>query len=339
MFEPTEYDLQVYEKHLRDFLPQRIIDVHAHLWKTEMERVDPNERKGCVDWPHMVSPESTIEDLQSSYKKMFPGKDVSAVLFGMPTCKLDEVNRYTLECAKKVGFPALFCTNWDTTPDELYKAFKDGFVGIKPYLNNCPPYIPTNEVRIYDFVPHEHLEVIDELGGIVMLHIPRSLRLRDPVNIAQMMDIEKRYKNARIIYAHIGRAYTESDLGDAFETLKHSENMVFDFTANCLPAAITACLRAVGPKRLLFGSDMPITKMRMYRTTVDGHYVNVVPRGAYGDVSGDKNMAETDRDDITTFMYEELLAFEKSANELKLSDQDIEDVMAGNTMRMFGIEK
>ena len=37
--------------------------------------------------------------------------------------------------------------------------------------------------------------------------------------------------------------------------------MYFDFTANLLDDAIKACIQAVGTKRLIFGSDLPIAIM------------------------------------------------------------------------------
>lgn len=334
----TDYDRKVWENELSDFLPDKIIDCHVHIYREEMQRWESKDRNGCVMWPHMVAPDLQIDDMWQSYSQMFPGKKVGAVIMGMPTCKLDEVNRYALSCAKRDGLPALYCTNWDTTKDEIREALAAGFAGIKPYLNNSPSYIPANEVRIFDFLTHEHMEVMNETGGVVMLHIPRSLRLRDPVNIAQMMEIEEKYPKAKVIIAHIGRAYAPEDIGDAFETLKHTKNMMFDFTANTLTEAMVACINAVGPERLMFGSDMPITKMRMYRIVENGKYINVVPRGAYGDVSNDPNMRETDESDLTTFMYEELRAFKRCAEELGLSRDDVRNVMYGNASRLFGYE-
>ena len=38
LFEVTDYDRQVYETELRDFLPDRILDVHTHVW---LERFFP----------------------------------------------------------------------------------------------------------------------------------------------------------------------------------------------------------------------------------------------------------------------------------------------------------
>ena len=335
----TDYDRKVYEEELCDFLPQNIVDAHVHIYKEEMQQVRAEDRKGCVNWPHMVAPDLTIADMQQSFSQMFPGKNVKAVTMGMPTCRLGEVNEYVHGCAKESGLPALYCTNWDMTKDEIRAAMKMGFMGIKPYQNNVAPFLPANEVRIFDMLPHSHMEVMDELGGIVMLHIPRSLRLRDPVNLAQMMEIEEKYPNAKVIIAHIGRAYVPSDFGNAFEVLKETKNLLFDFTANTLDLAILKCIETVGTKRIMFGSDMPITKMRMYRICEENKYVNVVPRGAYGDVSGDPNMRETDDySEMTTFMYEELRAFKRAANELGLSKGDVEDIMCNNAANLFNIK-
>ena len=154
----TDYDKKVWEEELAEFLPENIIDAHVHIYKESMERFVSGETKGCVTWPHMVAPDLTIEDMKESFSQMFPGKNVKAVIMGMPSCQLNLVNEYALDCSKKEKLPALYCTNWDTTKDEIRQAIKDGFVGIKPYLNNSPSYIPANEVRIFDFLTKEHLE-------------------------------------------------------------------------------------------------------------------------------------------------------------------------------------
>ena len=88
----------------------------------------------------------------------------------------------------------------------------------------------------------------------------------------------------------------------------------------------------------MFGSDMPITKMRMYRIVENGKYINVVPRGAYGDVSYDSHMRESDEKEITTFMYEEMRALKKSAKELGLTKEDVNKIMYGNASKLFGYE-
>ena len=335
--EITPYDTKIYNEYLFSFLPEFIIDTHIHIWKENFMK--STEAKGCVTWPNRVASECTPENLIYTYEKLFPGKTVKALLMGNPTASLNESNAYALESGKKYGLPVMFCTSFNNTADEIYKALTlGGYAGIKPYLSNSPDYIPPNEIRIFDFLPHEHLKVVNELGKPVILHISRPGRLKDSVNIAQLMEIDELYPNVKIIAAHVGRAYTEEDIGEAFETLKKSKNLMFDFSANTLDKAITMCIEAVGAKRIMFGSDMPITKMRMYRISEDGIYKNVVPRGLYGDVSDDKNMKETDEKDITFFIYEELMAFRRAAEFLNLTKNEISDIMYGNASKLFDIK-
>ena len=338
-YKMSDYDKKVYAEQLADFLPDKMIDAHAHIWKKEFDPVTAEEQKACVSWTRMVAEDCSIEDLMQTYTDMFPGKKMVPVLMGWPMTSLPLTNDYTREAAKKINVPAFYCTDYSMTAEHLEKAvIGGGFCGLKPYQNNCAPYIPEKEIRIYDFLTPEHLEVANKHGWIVMLHISRSLRLRDPLNLAQLMEIEEKYPNLKLIVAHVGRAYSKEDLGDAFETLKHTKNMMFDFTANTLDLAMIECIKAVGTKRIMFGSDLPIVKMRMFRTTENGgFYINNVPRGLYGDVSSDPHMRETDREDITNFLYEELLAFKRCAAELSLSREDVKDILCNNAAKLFGM--
>jgi len=225
------------------------------------------------------------------------------------------------------------------TPDALRDAVvEDGFHGIKVYLTFAPPQIQPADIRIFDFLTREHLEVMDALHGIVMLHIARPLRLRDPYNVADLLEIERDFPHVRLIVAHIGRAYCRCDVGDALEVLSETKNMRFDFSANTNAWVMEQALRAVGPERLLFGSDLPITRMRMRRIERDGHYVNLVPHGMYGDVSNDPNMDELDgaeAEALSFFLYEELYAFRQAAEALGLSRDDVRRVLYANANEML----
>jgi hypothetical protein len=129
-------------------------------------------------------------------------------------------------------------------------------------------------------------------------------------------------------------------MGDAFEKLSVTKNMVFDFSANTNDRVFEGALRAFGPGRCLFGSDMPITRMRMRRICEGGKYVNVVPRGLYGDVSGDMNMREADppdADSISFFMYEEVSAIRRAVERIGLGKSDVESIFLKNAKRVLGI--
>ncbi len=342
LFEVKPLDQAYYEEKLRDFLPERLIDVHTHVW-LEAFRAGSAPAKRSVMWPSMVAQDNSIEDLMETYRLLLPGQKVTPVIFGSPSFKYDveKGNAYIKECAEKHGFPALMLAYPAMPAEELEeKLLAGGYKGIKVYLEYAPAYIPQDEIRIFDFLPHHHLQVLEKHGMIVMLHIARPGRLRDRVNIAQMMEIEERYPNVKQIIAHIGRAYTDEDVGDAFDTLGKSERMLFDFCANTNAFAMRSVLEAVGPKRVMFGTDMPILRMRTRRITENGTYINLIPRGLYGDVSGDSHMRELDgpdADSITFFLYEELSAFKTAASQTGLTKADLEDVFYNNAAKLFNL--
>lgn len=333
-FEIKEIDTKVYTEELKDFLPSKIIDIHTHIW-LKHEKTERDNR--LVTWPSLVAPENSIEDHMESYKLMFPDKEITPMVFGtvITTDNCQQENEYVSKSSKKHNIPALYFTYPEMPADELEKNIISGsFLGIKVYLSLAPGYLPNDEVRIYDFLPPHQLELMNKHGWIVMLHIPRSTRLKDPVNLAQMMEIDEKYPNLKLIIAHVGRAYCNEDVGNAFEILSKSKNMYVDFSANTNSSVFEQLIKAIGPKRILFGSDMPILRMRMKRICENGKYLNVVPRGLYGDVSYDPNMREVDSpeaDKLTFFMYEELRAFKKAAEKCGLTKEDIEDIFYNNS--------
>ena len=333
-FELTEYDKKVYEEEINEFVPKNIIDTHTHVYLASFK----GNIKRPVYWPSRVAEDCSVEDLVQTYKDLFPNQNVVPVIFGSPRYYVKS-NPYVAEKAKEYNYPALYLNHYDMDPEFLEEeVIKGGFQGLKPYCCNSRAGVVEADAEIFDFLPEKHLKVADKHGWKVVLHVSRPDRLRDKVNVKQLMEIEQKYPNVKLIVAHIGRAYAPEDIGDAFETLKHTKNMIFDFCANTLPEATEKCIEAVGTKRVLFGTDMPIAKMRMRRYTKDGYYINVVPRGLYGDVTGAEHMEETDDVNITNFTYEIIRGFKKTAEKLSLTKKDVEDIMCNNAVNLYNIK-
>ena len=342
LFEVTEVDRLFYQNHLRDFLPEKIIDVHTHVWLEKFRAGESATNARVVRWPSRVARENSIEDLIETYRLMFPGKEVKPLIFGSVLSLNDDAeggNAYVSQCAAEHNFPALIFAFPRWSGSELEeKIVAGGFLGAKVYLSLSEGYLPEKEIRIFDFLPHHQLDVLNKHGWIVMLHIPRDGRLRDPVNIAQMLEIEEQYPGVKLIIAHVGRAYCNEDVGDAFKLLSNTRAMCFDFSANTNSDVFRQLIQAVGPKRILFGSDMPILRMRMRRICENGNYINLVPKGLYGDVSDDKHMREVGKKEaarLTFFMYEEIDAFRRAASAAHLTRADIEDVFYSNAARLI----
>nr|WP_254638947.1 amidohydrolase family protein [Cohnella sp. GbtcB17] len=342
MIEIKQVDRLYYENRLRAFLPDNIIDVHTHVWLDEFRRPDEGAPVRAVAWPWLVAKHNPIEDLFEAYRLMLPGKTVTPLIFAQVGLDFDieANNAYVRNCAAAHDLPSFLVTKPGMSATDFEEGIeKGGFLGCKVYLNFAAPYIPEKEIRIYDFLPPHQLEVLNRRGWGAMLHIPRDGRLKDPVNLAQMLEIERKYPAVKLIIAHVGRAYCPEDVGNAFEVLAETRNMRFDISANTNEDVFRQLIRAVGPKRILFGSDMPILRMRMRRTCKDGKYVNLVPKGLYGDVSGDKNMRELDgeeADELSFFLYEEINAFRIASEAERLSKADIEAVFHDNACAMIG---
>ena len=332
-----DYDLKVYNEELRDFLPDNIVDSHAHIWRVCDDEYDRS--KFPKKWTNRVAGECPIEDLMATYESFFEGKKVIPVIFGNSVARAIEHNAYVKSVIKDYNFPALYWTRYEMTDDFLEEnVLSGGFSGLKPYLGGCKQGVIPAEANVFDFLPKNHLALADKHGWKVVLHLSKSKRLKDENNLKELLEIEQKYPNLKLIVAHVGRAYADEDVGNAFELLKDTKNMIFDFSANTNSSVITKCIETVGVKRVLFGTDLPIAKMKMKRVVENGNYINIIPRGLYGDVSNDSHMRETDDKNITNFTYEILRAFKKSATDLTLTRKDVEDIMCNNACKLYNIK-
>ena len=60
LFEVKDVDREFYETRLRDWLPERMIDIHVHLWLDRFRRHAPGEFARVVSWPMRVARENSI---------------------------------------------------------------------------------------------------------------------------------------------------------------------------------------------------------------------------------------------------------------------------------------
>ena len=343
LFPVTDIDREIYETEIKDFLPEKIIDIHTHVWLDKdhtKKELPPGEMKRTVTWPSLVAKDNSVEDLMETYRLMFPDKQVTPLMFTMGKKEdLPACNAYVYEAMQKSGYPGLYYSHPGQSPEELRRLIlAGGYLGVKGYLDLSPSYLPEAEIRIFDFFPLEQLALMNELGAIVMLHIPRHGRLKDPVNIQQILEIKSKFSRIRLIIAHIGRAYTKNDIGNAFEELKAAPDLMFDFCANTCQTAMEGLLKAFGSKNVLFGSDLPILRMRTRRIEENDTYINLVPPGLYGDPSQDPHLREVSEEEgkkLTFFMYEEILSFKRAAEAVGLSREDIELCFYGNAKKLI----
>ncbi|MBI5653059.1 MAG: amidohydrolase family protein [Chloroflexi bacterium] len=343
LFPVKPVDREFYAEHLAGFLPRRLMDIHTHVWLDSFLQPADRETRGAR-WPRLVARDNSIDDLLETFRLMLPQHQVTPLIFSATRADviLEQSNHYVSQVARQHRLPALLVSKPEWSAEQIAQRVREGgMLGLKPYLNFAPAHIPTAQITIFDFLPRHHLEIANAQGWIVMLHVPRPQRLKDPLNLQHLLEIEKNYPNVKLIVAHIGRAYCPEDVGNAFEILRNTARMNFDFSANTNAEIMAQLIRAVGPKRVLFGSDMPILRMRTRRICENGKYINLVPPGLYGDVSDDPNLravGQAEGEQLSFFLYEELLAMCRAAKMTNLDASDLNDIFYHNAARLIGFD-
>ncbi len=339
------FDRDFYHKYLRDGLPDEIYDSHAHIWTKDFVLKSAAQDAKTADWVHNFCADHALagDELPGLYTRLFEGKKVSSLVFGWVENNVDVPanNRYVGGQVKKNPvLRGLAVSKAAYSPDELLREVEgNGLIGLKPYPSFAPENIPPEDVRITDMITAQQLSLANEREWVVLLHIPRAKRLADRANIEDIMTIERNFPHIRLIVAHIGRAYCMEDIGEAFEVLKDTKNVMFDFAAHTNAEVFQKTLAAFGPGRILFGSDLPITTMRLRREHRDGRYINIVPAGSCGDVSADPHMREAaaeEAEGITFFLYESIAAMLRAAGETGLTQNDIGRIFYRNAKDFIG---
>ncbi len=92
-----------------------------------------------------------------------------------------------------------------------------------------------------------------------MLHIAKVLSMSDPDNIRDLNRLCTEHPDARVVLAHAGRGFNGSTVQASIESYTGLQNLWFDTSACCDSLAFASVLKAFGPKKLMWGSDFPVS--------------------------------------------------------------------------------
>jgi len=325
-----DVDREFYERHLRDFLPARLLDAHMHVHRAE--HVPPlTDELRARNWAGAVShPEYPVEAAEADYGKLFPESEVYRLQFGTIYREADfeACNDYNAEHADQKRVWALLVLDPAWSADELKERLTRGrFSGVKPYWSMVPGRAEA-EVRLDEMITPEQLELLDEMGLWATLHVPGPERIRDPHTRQVLRDWCARYPNARFVVAHLGRAYACPFARDAFEDVASIDGLLFDCCAFLNPDGFELAFRTIGPERIMWGTDFPVlSRMRGYRVWEGETYRNVT--------SADYPWT-TDRQSpgieatYTYFIYEALKGMRDGAERAGVTETELEDMFFGN---------
>jgi predicted TIM-barrel fold metal-dependent hydrolase len=335
----TDVDRAFWETHLEGWLPRRIFDAHTHVNEPEFRISQPSEEKSRQYWVNEVSQPIGAAQAQRCQKLVLPGRDFSCLCFGMPTFDYDierSNERLRAECALRPSWHCLSVVRpqWSAqrVAGELAKA---KVLGVKVYYALISPDPTTRdkhlEASIFDFLPHHQLEVLNERGAWVTLHVPKADRLPHPANIAEIRELRRRYPRVILVIAHLGRCYTLPHAQQAFPQLADDEGLYFDCSAVMNPDVHRLALATFGPRRILYGSDNPVFYMRGRRQFHGTAYVNRTNHPFFFNRQREAPEIEAG---YTLYMYEELLAIRQACQQLGLGPAEVAAVFHDNAVRL-----
>jgi predicted TIM-barrel fold metal-dependent hydrolase len=320
----NDVDRRIWAEELEEFVPQRIFDVHTHTYRWAFN-VDPAKESGpYAEIVQRDFREADYARMNAWDAALLPGRRVHRLSFGFPfwpACDFEASNRFAAEQAGQDPHGgALMLVHPSMSPEYLEENVRrHGFLGLKPYRlyassgdgDNC---------RITDFLPERHIEVAHRNGLILMVHLAKRDAIADRENIDDLLRLTSQYGNAKWILAHCGRSYSAWAIESAAARLHGLPNVWYDVSSVCESDAVEALISAVGPKRVMYGSDnLPVGSTRGKHIAFGYAWAFLSERN--------HTLELTHCDSRMTFvLYEQLRAVRRATMRLRLTDAQVEDI-------------
>jgi len=324
-----ERNLKIFKDEFEDFLPSRILDFHVHVFSRDT--VPPGCEKYLSSGGKVV--QYTIEELKQDLAELYPGRDCYALCFGTPRRELNTYNNneYVAKSCDHKHFFSLRLLRPEEDPKVVTEDIrKKRFLGFKPYLNYVDKEV--EDVEINDMLPARIMEVADKFGLIVTLHIPRKARLADPLNQRQIVALAEHYPGAKIVLAHIGRAYFLKNIVGHLDKIRDFPNIYYDLAMLNNWEVLEYLFHNVEPYKILYGTDTPIALAPGKSVEINNQYAYITP-GPWE--AGTVIMDESKKLIYTSFVYEEIRAIKKAVGRLNLSGSFVEGLFYCNGMKLL----
>jgi len=325
-------DQKIYEKEFRDWLPGKIFDSHVHAFDASNFPVDYKfPKRSCYQ---KFNGTFTLEQCLEIVDVLLPDQEFSMNCFGNPDeeADLEAACRYTGKIAdNKRIFGMALVSPKDDIETVKHRINDYGLVGYKPY-RNFVNWMDYEDVTIFDMLSPEQMEFADEKGLAITFHIPKAARLADPCNQKQMVEICRRYPNAKIIFAHIGRAYFMNNVIGFLDKINKCENAYMDSSMVSHPGVLEYAFNNFPRERIVFGSDAPIAFLRGKSVEINDQYAYLMGENyAIGSTIYDADKVVQ----FTTFFYEQLRGLKEATTKAGFSRKELENFFYNNIYNLL----
>ena len=320
----TDSDRKTFQEEFADRLPKKIFDAHVHIIKKsscDFNFADTASYMSKFDY------EFTTEDFFAIGKELLPGIELSFCGFGMPRMDMNRTDAADIGVDNKRVFGLRLISAYDDVETVEKDILQYKLCGIKPY-HNMAYQNPDRPVELLDFFTPAQLEMVNRLKLAAVIHIPRKMRLEDPLNRKQMAYLCETYPDITFIFAHIGRAYYKRCAVGLVEEFIKYPNAYWDTAMINSPEVLKYTFDHFPNERILFGTDMPISALHGKSIEINNQYLYLTPE------TFDLGTSLCDKSNQITyvpFLYEQL----RSILDLNLPQKTLEDFFYNRAFNLF----
>lgn len=321
----NDIDREFFERELESFVPARVFDAHTHLWREQF-----------ASWStKSLPPDIGYDEYQGLMQDIHPGRLTKALF--IPAFSADKpeqlmpANEWVARHAAADGdCRGLFFVRPGDDPEWVrQEVLRLGLAGLKCY-HTMASVQPTWEAHIPDYLPEPLVKVAHEQGWVITLHMVRQRAVADPGNQHWIRHYCQNYPGMTLILAHSARGFQPAHNLEGLQELKGLDNLYFDTSANCEPMAHQAIIRILGHKKLMYGSDLPVSHLRGRSLSAADSFVWLYEETP---VWGEKHLSIKP---VLTGL-EHLRSLKWACWSERLGDSAVEDIFWNNAARLFGI--
>ncbi len=325
----TDGDKKIRDE-IQSSLPQRLFDAHAHLYRVEDLNLTAQslwtqgpEEVNIGVWRDRLGKQVGNDRLDGAICLATP----------LPNCNIERVNGFIVEQMRtNPSCRGFIAVTPEMTSDEAEALLDNpGIAGFKPY-HVFSSQKPTFESSPEGFIPEWAWELADERGLAITLHMVRALALADSVNQRYIREMCEKYSRARLILAHCARGFNARHVERSIGSLRGLQNVWFDTAAICEAQPILAILNEFGPRKVLWGSDFPVSESRGRAVTVGDGFLWLTNTNL--DWADSQVFCEP-----TLVGLESTRALLDAAEQFGLNSDDLQDVFCDNARRLLGMKQ
>ncbi len=324
-------DIDLFTRKLRSFVPPNGFDAHVHWY--DLRHLSPgtpdNAFPGRLDMGF---------DAMLKHQSLWMGdrviKDSLAFPFPCKHFTPDDfwpTNDFLIGQLK--GRPnsrglMLIHPRHDPAQVEAYLDAHPQIRGFKVY-HFYAPRPDTFNADQSEFLPEWAWEIANKRGLWITMHMVLNHALGDARNQRYIRERCIKYPGAILCLAHMARGFNGYTNVESIDSIKDLANVVFDTSAICEPHAFECILKTMGTRRVMYGSDFPISEMRGKAMSIGDGFLWLYDHNF--------NWSTWTLGRHTLAGIESLLAFKQACKNLGLFDTDIQRLFGDNARQTLGI--